>query len=60
MSTVSAGERPPPTTEEQLLEMRPIVLELQKLLQARILRGLRSGDEVASISLTSCDHHSCN
>jgi hypothetical protein len=52
----------PRTPAEQ--DVWPTILELQKVLVER-LRGaveagrLRPPDEVAAISFTSCDHHSC-
>jgi hypothetical protein len=60
---MTESERPgqPAPTEEEMRQLWPTVLELQRVLVER-LRGtarLRPPDEVAAISFTSCDHHSC-
>jgi hypothetical protein len=59
MAESRSAEVPNPDDPE-FKAMLPMVLELQKLLEERFRRPLRPGNEVASISLTSCDHHSCN
>ena len=59
MSTPSP-ERETVPTEADLEAMLPTVLELQKLIQERLGRGLRPRDELAIISVTSCNHHSCS
>ena len=47
-------------SEEDLQAMMPMVLSLQRLLQERLRRGVRPRDELAIISLTSCNNNSCN
>lgn len=55
-----AGEKPIPSEEEMQRLVWPSILELQKLLVERVRGTLgRPGEEVAAISFTSCDHHSC-
>jgi hypothetical protein len=59
MSESRIGEESAPS-EEELRAMLPTVLQLQKLIQDRLSRAMRPNGEPFNISLTSCDHHSCN
>jgi hypothetical protein len=47
-------------SEEELRAMMPSVLDLQRLIQERLTRGVRPRDELGIISLTSCNNNSCN
>jgi hypothetical protein len=59
MAETRAGKEPTPS-EEELQAMMPTVLQLQRLIQDRLSRALRPNGEPFSISLTSCNHNSCN
>jgi hypothetical protein len=57
---MTEGQQPPTSAEQ---DVWPTILELQKVLVER-LRGAGEAarlrpEEVAAISFTSCDHHSC-
>ncbi|MEV7187331.1 hypothetical protein [Kitasatospora sp. NPDC093102] len=45
--------------EDLAKQVMPSVLELQKLLVERTRRALPDGGDVAVVSVTSCNHHSC-
>ncbi len=71
MSTSSQGgatpgreAREPLSPKDQPAGMPPLVLDLQRLLQDRLsgrpsAGGATFDDEIAVVSVTSCDHHSC-
>jgi hypothetical protein len=47
-------------SDEELQALMPMVLQLQRLIQDRVGRGLRPREELAVISITSCNNNSCN
>ncbi len=53
---------PAPTDEELQRLVMPTILELQKVLVERFRRPttMRPGDELAVVSVTSCNQQSCN
>jgi hypothetical protein len=57
---VPGGEGEPRLSDEELKAMLPIVLNLQKLIQVRMERAIRPGEELGIISVTSCNSHSCS
>jgi hypothetical protein len=57
---VPGGEREPRPSDEELRAMLPMVLNLQKLIQVRLERAIRPGEELGIISVTSCNNHSCS
>jgi len=63
MTMPQPGQPLTPSPGEPQEDMMPIVLELQKLLLERLKGVGRPGrtlpDDVAIVSITSCDHHSC-
>jgi len=63
MTMPQPGQPPTPSPGEPQEDMMPTVLELQKLLLERLKGAGRPGrtlpDEVAVVSITSCNSYSC-